>query len=216
MGEKSRLISWIWQSAGHTGGIVGADIRASIWVEWCKAYARVKRWGEEVLLLQEEMKRCLLTLEWQATIWDQRAEPGHYTGTIVYSPIHREGAMALAARQAALRRKLANRFRKLWWSLGGIERPQAASSSESSGNDAGYGFNGGNGSDAESEADEDEPAARESSRRGEVAAEVNAEEESDAEGAEEDVSREETATRRARMDELLAIQSTSIGQYNDM
>ncbi|KAJ7355488.1 hypothetical protein DFH08DRAFT_803496 [Mycena albidolilacea] len=192
MGEKSRLISWIWQSAGQTGGIVGADIRASIRVEWYKSYAWVKCWGEEVLFPQEEMKQCLLTLEWQATIWDQRAKPGHYTGTIVYSPIHWEGAMALAARQATL------------------------CSPESSGNKAGYGFNGGNGSDAESEADEDEPAARELSKWGEVAAKVGAEEESDTEGAKENVSQEETATRRAPMDKLLTIQSASIGQYNDM
>jgi hypothetical protein len=124
--------------------------------------------------------------------------------------------MALAAQQAALRRKLANCFRKLWWLLGGIERLQATSSSESSRNEAGYGFNSGSGSDTESEADEDEPAARELRKQGEVAAEVGAEEESDTEGAKEDMSQEETATRRARMDELLAIQSTSIGQYDDM
>ncbi|KAJ7718092.1 hypothetical protein B0H14DRAFT_2412596, partial [Mycena olivaceomarginata] len=70
MGEKNHLISWIWLGAGHGGGVVGEGMHAAIRVEWCKAYARVKRWQEEVLLLQEEMCRCLRTLEWQAAVWD--------------------------------------------------------------------------------------------------------------------------------------------------
>jgi hypothetical protein len=107
MGEKTRLISWIWLSAGRTGGVMGEEIHASVRVEWCKAYAQVKRWREEVLLLQEEMNCCLRTLAWQARVWDGRAAAAHYTGKLVYSSVHMEGAMAFAARQAAMRRKLA-------------------------------------------------------------------------------------------------------------
>jgi hypothetical protein len=36
----------------------------SVRVEWSKAYAHVKRWRKEEWLFQEEMARCLLTLEW--------------------------------------------------------------------------------------------------------------------------------------------------------
>ncbi|KAJ7803737.1 hypothetical protein B0H14DRAFT_3487098 [Mycena olivaceomarginata] len=79
------------EGAGYTGGVVGKDLQDGVRIEWCKAYARVKRWREELLLLQEEMNRCLRTLEWQAEV-------------------HLQGAMALAARQAAMRRKLASRL----------------------------------------------------------------------------------------------------------
>ncbi|KAJ7786999.1 hypothetical protein B0H14DRAFT_2629889 [Mycena olivaceomarginata] len=61
-------------------------------------------------LLQEEMARCLLTLEWQAARWDERAVSTHYNGRIQYSAAHLQGAIALAARQAAVRRRLARRF----------------------------------------------------------------------------------------------------------
>ncbi|KAJ7353097.1 hypothetical protein DFH08DRAFT_692196, partial [Mycena albidolilacea] len=39
MGEKNRLISWIWLGAGHGGGVVGEGMHAAVRVEWCKVYA---------------------------------------------------------------------------------------------------------------------------------------------------------------------------------
>ncbi|KAJ7866278.1 hypothetical protein B0H14DRAFT_3442547 [Mycena olivaceomarginata] len=74
MGEKNRLVSWIWLSTGSSWGVVEPEMHACVRAEWCKAYARVKRWREEVLLLQEEMVRCLRTLEWQAGTWDRPDE----------------------------------------------------------------------------------------------------------------------------------------------
>ncbi|KAJ7707270.1 hypothetical protein B0H14DRAFT_2646846 [Mycena olivaceomarginata] len=226
MGEKNRLISWIWLGAGHGGGVVGEGMHAAIRVEWCKAYARVKRWQEEVLLLQEEMRRCLRTLEWQAAVWDGRAAATHYSGKRAFSPTHMEGAMALAARQAALRRRLANRFRKLWQGVAsGIERPEPVDSSASSEEEGDVIFGGGgNGSDAGS--DTEDEGLDERSEQGEVAqgedaaqggnAEQQEEEQEEEEEEEEDLSPEEAALRRARMDELLAIQSASITQYDEV
>ncbi|KAF7337265.1 hypothetical protein MSAN_02279000 [Mycena sanguinolenta] len=134
LGENTRIISWIWLSAGREGGIVGEEMYEGVKVEWCKAYARVKRWREEVLLLQEEMVRCLRTLEWQAKIWDGRAATEHYNSKVAYAPAHLEGARAYAARQAAVRRTLAARFRWLWWKLTDrIGGESVATSSESSG-----------------------------------------------------------------------------------
>jgi hypothetical protein len=140
---------------------MGEEIHASVRVEWCKAYARVKRWWEEVLLLQEEMNRCLRTLAWQAGVWDGRAAAAHYTGKLVYSSVHMEGVMAFAARQAAMRRKLARRFSKLWYPLGVLsKRPEAFESSDSSEDEANLRFGsnngGGNGSDSDSDAEEEE------------------------------------------------------------
>jgi hypothetical protein len=206
MGEKNRLISWIWQGAGYTGGVLGQELQDGVRVEWCKAYARVKRWREEVLLLQEEMNRCLRTLEWQAGVWDQRATREHYCGRIVYAEAHLQGAMALAARQAAMRRKLASRFRQLWWSA---EGSQAAGSSELSGGEepdvafGGHGFGNDSGSDDGDEGDSDvEPAG---SGAGGAGAEMEGE-----------MSGDELAARRAEMNTLLAIQTTSLSQYDDV
>ncbi|THU78441.1 hypothetical protein K435DRAFT_586583, partial [Dendrothele bispora CBS 962.96] len=69
---------------------------------------RVKRWREEVLLLQEEMRRCLVTLEWQACQWVERARIDTFEGERL------EGASAYAHEQAAIRRSIAARFQKLW------------------------------------------------------------------------------------------------------
>ncbi|KAJ7823820.1 hypothetical protein B0H14DRAFT_2825782 [Mycena olivaceomarginata] len=200
MGEKNRLVSWIWLSAGYTGGVMGENMYEGVRVEWCKAYARVKRWREEVLLLQEEMARCLRSLEWQATVWDGRAMEPHYSGTRTYSPMHRDGAMAFAARQAALRRTLAARFSP--------DGPQAAASSESSGMDDHERGGGGNGSSGE----EEDTAGSDDGGAASYADPCTA----DAEGVVAEMSPEDEALRRAQIDELLAIQSTSANQYDDI
>ncbi|KAJ7363735.1 hypothetical protein DFH08DRAFT_798215 [Mycena albidolilacea] len=204
MGEKTCLISWIWLSVGCTSGVMGEEIHASVRVEWCKAYARVKRWQEEVLLLQEEMNRCLRTLVWQARVWDGRATAAHYTGKLVYSSVHMEGAMAFAARQATMQWKLARRFDSL--------EDEA---------DLWFGGNngGGNGSDSDSDAEEEEARLEgEAVQEGDTEEGGGDEEESDKENkgdGGEDLSPEQVDVRRAWMDELLAIQFASIGQYND-
>jgi hypothetical protein len=204
MGEKEHPISWIWQGARYTGGVIGESLHAGVRVEWSKAYARVQRWREELLLLQEEMGCCLHTLEWQAGVWDQRAAPDHYTGSIVYGRAHLQGAMAFAARQAALQRKLANCFCRQWWELmDAIQGPQAADSSESSGGeeqDAGNGL-GNDDSDDDKGDSEVEPAA--------PAADGEREEGEAEEG-------DELAARRVEMNALLAIQSTSLSQYDEV
>jgi hypothetical protein len=213
MGEKNRLISWIWLSTGYTSGVMGESLYEGVRVEWCKAYARVKRWQEEVLLLQEEMARCLRSLEWQATVWDGRAAEPHYSGKRTYSPMHRDGAMVFAARQAALRRALAARFRRMWWSLTDkIEGPQAAASSESSGIDDHDRSDGSSSSSSSSSSEEEDTAGDDDGEAASDAGPRTAE----AEGVVAEMSREERVLRRAEMDELLAIQSASVGQYDDI
>ncbi|KAJ7822205.1 hypothetical protein B0H14DRAFT_2370859, partial [Mycena olivaceomarginata] len=39
MGEKTRVISWIWLSVGYTGGAMGENMYEGVRVEWCKVYA---------------------------------------------------------------------------------------------------------------------------------------------------------------------------------
>ncbi|KAF7340633.1 hypothetical protein MSAN_02135200 [Mycena sanguinolenta] len=143
------------------------------------------------------MSRCLRTLEWQAGTWDKKADTAYYCGKLVYTGTHLDGAKAFAARQAAVRRVLAARFRRLWWGLTNRIEPQpepasSASSGAEEEDDAGAlgDEDGANGS-SEEQNDEGEPERA------------------------PPASREEMAMRRAEMDELLAIQSTALDDYDD-
>ncbi|KAF8195150.1 hypothetical protein K438DRAFT_1968480 [Mycena galopus ATCC 62051] len=188
------------ENGGDQEGVLGEEMHAGVRVEWCKAYARVKRWREEVLLLQEEMVQCLLTLEWQAGVWDKRAAMEHYRGEIVYGTTHLEGARAFAVRQAWLWRKLGTCFRRSWWTLlSRIAGAEAPASSASSGMDEQDAFDG---SDSERASD-----------AGGEAGQVEGEEQC---SLKDDLSHEEITVRTAEIDELLAIQTISLGQYDDV
>jgi hypothetical protein len=78
-------------------------------IEWCKARARALRWAEEVELLQEEMRRVLQFLDWQANWWEEQGRL-----QICQAAAHNEGLLAYAARQANIRRRLSRHFRTLW------------------------------------------------------------------------------------------------------
>ncbi|KAG1853790.1 hypothetical protein C8R48DRAFT_610437 [Suillus tomentosus] len=102
-GEGRRKLTWIWMMDGvdsHADGGNADGVR----IEWCKSRARALRWAEEVELLQEEMRRVLQFLKWQADWWDSRRD------TVSYS----EGLCAYAARQANIRHCMADHFRHLW------------------------------------------------------------------------------------------------------
>ncbi|KAE9391441.1 hypothetical protein BT96DRAFT_1001297 [Gymnopus androsaceus JB14] len=77
-------------------------------VEFCKAYARVRRWREQVQLLRAEMSYCLGSLESQAREWEKRATIPEFSGE------HSEGVSVYAHKQAAVRRIIAGQFRVLW------------------------------------------------------------------------------------------------------
>ncbi|KAJ7799448.1 hypothetical protein B0H14DRAFT_3886073 [Mycena olivaceomarginata] len=231
MGEKNRLISWIWMEVGRTDGAVGEAMYDGVRVvEWSKAYSRVKRWREEERLLQEEMARCLLTLEWQARQWDQRAAPAHYTGKIAYGAAHLQGATAFAARQAAVRRSLANRFRRSWSRLTDrVDRGQAASSSESSGvEEEDDSDDSAHDEGQEGEVESPMPGATERGENGaydkgergnaEQQGHEGSEGEGDDEGSEGEGGEdgEDADRRRDEMDRLLAIRTTSLSQYDEI
>ncbi|KAK7435536.1 hypothetical protein VKT23_019587 [Stygiomarasmius scandens] len=106
--EKNRVPSWIWHFSSD--GEMNRDrvLYEGLRIEWCKTYVRVKRWREEIVLLQEEMRRCLVTLEWQAQQWEAKTKIDNFDGE------RKEGASAYAFQQAELRRGLALRFKGLW------------------------------------------------------------------------------------------------------
>jgi hypothetical protein len=78
-------------------------------VEWARAKARKTRWVEEVMILEEEMRRTLRYLEWQAIWWEVRVDsrPG---ATVQV----RAGVRVYALKQAALYRRLAKHFKAEW------------------------------------------------------------------------------------------------------
>ncbi|PBK61726.1 hypothetical protein ARMSODRAFT_1025452, partial [Armillaria solidipes] len=87
------------------------DLHDGLRVEWLKSRARSQRWGEEVLLVKEEMRRTLEGLEHDARQWE--AHCMGYEGAGVTTE-HREGMQAYAYRQAAVYRSLAASFSALW------------------------------------------------------------------------------------------------------
>ncbi|KAJ6448830.1 hypothetical protein C8R45DRAFT_1132718 [Mycena sanguinolenta] len=70
-------MSWIWRTgmtslAASASTSEQAAVKATnegLRVEWGKAWARAHRWTEEVDLLEEEMRRILVFLQWKADWW---------------------------------------------------------------------------------------------------------------------------------------------------
>ncbi|KAG6849081.1 hypothetical protein H0H93_011467 [Arthromyces matolae] len=106
-GETRRTVSWIWLK-GQTSDSSeeNDDLLRS---EWAKSRSRAARAVEEVKLLKEEMRRAVVTLQWQADQWKQRAS-GRTSADSALS----EGLLAYASEQCSLQLSLRDAFIKLW------------------------------------------------------------------------------------------------------
>ncbi|TFK59627.1 hypothetical protein BDN72DRAFT_780475, partial [Pluteus cervinus] len=106
-----RKVSWIWKTVE-----AGEDATSSLTVfpdlrvEWSKSHARAKRWQEEVLLLQEEMRRVLMFLENEGQTWKSRAEFSKQE----VDELTKEGLSAYAHPQSKLRQELKTHFEEMW------------------------------------------------------------------------------------------------------
>ncbi|KAJ7715639.1 hypothetical protein B0H16DRAFT_1339627 [Mycena metata] len=100
-GESVREISWIWTVAGTEG--TDGDLEGALRIEWAKAYARKRRWQEEVQLLQEEQRRLLVSFEHNAFVWEQRGMALPTGGT---EAGFLQGAKAYAAKSARMFREM--------------------------------------------------------------------------------------------------------------
>ena len=89
-------------------------------LEWSKARARKARWGEEVLLLREEMRRVLEFLKWKSDDWFQKGNPMAIS-SLAECPYQLEGLHAYACRQAHVFRDIHDHFWSIWK---GLELPQ--------------------------------------------------------------------------------------------
>ncbi|KAJ6514876.1 hypothetical protein C8R47DRAFT_961701 [Mycena vitilis] len=103
-GENMREISWIWTMAGTAG--TDEELEDALRIEWAKAWARSRRWTEEVALLEEEWRRLPLTYAHREKQWLERAVAVP-TGAIPFEEA--EGKVAYAYKQAELYRGLALR-----------------------------------------------------------------------------------------------------------
>ena len=79
-------------------------------VEWTTSFARLERWKEEVELLQEEMRRVVMFLQWKSQNWLAKVEVRRGNTT----PDMESGLDAYARKQAAIYQNLAGSFTKLW------------------------------------------------------------------------------------------------------
>jgi hypothetical protein len=80
-------------------------------VEWCKAWARSRRWTEEVCLLVEEMRRVVAFHEHKAVWWRERRGG---LGCVWPSMNHAEGGHAYASKHAAMHETLISHCKLVW------------------------------------------------------------------------------------------------------
>ncbi|KAJ7058422.1 hypothetical protein C8F01DRAFT_1303976 [Mycena amicta] len=72
VGSSRRVMSWIWTAPGAFDN-EEQQLHETMRVEWARAFARKSRWSEEVKLLEEEMRRVLRYLSWEADWWRSQA-----------------------------------------------------------------------------------------------------------------------------------------------
>ncbi len=90
-------ISWIW-SVGKgfdNSDSVEEEFDDVMWVEWAKTKAHYDRWNEEYQLLQEEMRRTVVYLEWKARWWRNQMRRRTTDDAVLAQGLH-----AYARRQA--------------------------------------------------------------------------------------------------------------------
>lgn len=108
-------LSWIWL-VPHVGvpsnvetTIGEEEFNGTMRAEWSKARARMLRWNEELLIVQEEMRRAIVYLNWKAVWWrEQSSLRVHEDETIL------SGISGYAHKQAAICSCMAERFAVYW------------------------------------------------------------------------------------------------------
>ncbi|KAJ7475078.1 hypothetical protein B0H11DRAFT_2158575 [Mycena galericulata] len=130
-GEGHRTLSWIWYQGGSEmmgdtehakaaregesflfGKIPDFAYKVvALRAEWCKARARSTRWREEVILLEEEMRRGIESLHWISSEWERRAD---LRGTDDVSSELREGLRGYAYEHAETARLQAESLVGKW------------------------------------------------------------------------------------------------------
>ncbi|KAF4586545.1 hypothetical protein EYR38_010824 [Pleurotus pulmonarius] len=113
LGEGRRTLSWIWYTVTDEELSGAGEVHACLRFEWVKARARAERWREEVLLLEEEMRRAIAYCQWKASYW-ANAETSRENVTTQEDFVLREGVRAYARRQAEYERRRALQWEDKW------------------------------------------------------------------------------------------------------
>ncbi|KAI3605284.1 hypothetical protein WG66_013037 [Moniliophthora roreri] len=114
-GDSRAAPSWIWYTLGDPtdpNGSATKEIEASLRVEWCKARARARRAREELLLVEEEMRRALAFCHWRAKWWTEQLE----RRPNLSSPLS-EGLRAYAKEQSVHELQRAEQWEERWRAL---------------------------------------------------------------------------------------------------
>jgi hypothetical protein len=104
--------SWIWlvQRGGDTeSGMCEEELNESMRAEWAKTRARMSRWNEELLLVQEEMRRVLVYHKWKASWWLTRSALRTGNDASILS-----GVSGYANKQAAISEHMGNQCASYW------------------------------------------------------------------------------------------------------
>ena len=86
-------------------------------VEWAKAKARANRWEEEVILLDEEMRRVLEFCTWKASWWKKDFLRKDLPGPLA------EGLSGYAAEQADVEERIRTAWTTKWASARQLAQP---------------------------------------------------------------------------------------------
>jgi hypothetical protein len=105
--------SWIWlvtrlpQERGDNQ--MEEEFNHSMRAEWAQTRARMCRWSEELLIVQEEMRRVLAYFEWRSSWWLEQANRRTHVDPSVQS-----GVVAYAHKQSSLCLRMAARCAVHW------------------------------------------------------------------------------------------------------
>lgn len=104
------VMSWIWLlRKADKSNVSETEFNECMRVEWTKTRARMMRWQEEYLILQEEMRRVIAWFEWRASWWERQA-----TRRVNAQPGILGGISAYAYKQADLLYRMARRCADDW------------------------------------------------------------------------------------------------------
>ncbi|KAJ7780676.1 hypothetical protein DFH07DRAFT_765194 [Mycena maculata] len=154
-GETHRKLSWIWYTA-KAADPSESELTDTLRVEWCKAYTRTRRWREDVVLVEEEMRRTIEFGFWMAATWEVRASARSWG---VDRP-QREGLVAYAKEHMAREEETSTQLQRKWAGIRAKGRAYLAGEPLGEGDGDG-GVGEGHDDDDDDDADEKEPEEEE-------------------------------------------------------
>ena len=114
--STSRYVpSWIWlvprvsESSNVETNLGEEKFNDSMHVEWAKARAHMKRWDEELLIVQEEMRQVIVYHEWKAAWWRDRSSLRNDNDLAILN-----GVSGYAYKQAAICARMAEQCALHW------------------------------------------------------------------------------------------------------